>query len=150
MRRITLTPLIKFEVVDPSSSVIYGKLKLRVPACLLVDRENTIQAIFEPESGCWPGSGVIFYISIKYVTLYEFRTSTLTTISFSTECRVSVVQVKDFSVLIPRELYRQLADNVVEINVANYDVYKPLLVSVYGKSIIENIGVSSYILKYAP
>lgn len=139
---------IKFRAIGIGSSDIYGRLKLIVPTRLLVDRENTVQAVFELQGGCWPGTWVTFYVVIKYETPDYSDEFTVYTVRFSTECGIPVIQSANFTILIPRQIYSRLKSNIVELTVKDYDVQSPVYID--SKTIVSNVGAYSYIVEYNP
>ena len=140
---------IKFRVVGIlSSEDIYGRLKLIVPTRLLVDRENTVQAVFELQGGCWPGTYVTFHVVIKYETPDYSGEFTVYAVRFSTECGIPVIQSANFTISIPRQIYSRLKSNIVEVTVKDYDVQSP--VRIESKTIVSNVGAYSYVVEYNP
>ena len=70
---------------------IYGTISLKIPRYIMVDVENDIQAFFK-RSGCWPGSGIAFYVSAEYLTKDGIEKVTLGTLRFSTACESPLEQ----------------------------------------------------------
>ena len=140
---------IKFRVVGIlSSEDIYGRLKLIVPTRLLVDRENTVQAVFELQGGCWRGTYVTFHVVVKYETPDRLDEFTVYTVRFSTECGAPVIQSANFTILIPRQIYSRMKSNIVEVTVKDYDVRSPVYIE--SKTIVSNVGAYSYVVEYNP
>ena len=139
---------IKFRAIGIGSSDIYGRLKLIIPTRLLVDRENAVQAVFELQGGCWPGTYVTFYVVIRYETRDYSDELTVYTVRFSTECGIPAIQSANFTILIPRQIYSRLKSNIVEVTVKDYDVQSPVYIE--GKTIVSNVGAYSYVVEYNP
>lgn len=138
--------IVKAVVAAIGKEQIYGTINLKIPRYIVVDRENEIQALFK-RSGCWPGSGIAFYVSAEYLTKDGIEKVTLGTLRFSTTCESPLEQSATLKLLLPLALYKRLASNFIKIFVGKFDM---LGVTVLESKLESNIPAESYVVYGVP
>ena len=141
--------IVKAVVAAIGKEQIYGTINLKIPRYIVVDRENEIQALFK-RSGCWPGSGIAFYVSAEYLTKDGIEKVTLGTLRFSTTCESPLEQSATLKLLLPLALYKRLASNFIKIFVGKFDVIVPSGVTVLESKLESNIPAESYVVYGVP